>query len=146
VVALAGCQTREATEKSSEPTGQTEETGQAEQTGQAEGRAEVLAVEMTAKEFAFEPNALRLPPDRRVELTVQNTGTMEHSISIELPGGEAKLDENIPAGESKTLAFTTPAEPGEFVFYCPIEDHRDRGMEGRLTVARTEGQPPISQR
>ena len=36
------------------------------------------------------------------------------------------------AGESGTL--TVDLEPGEYEFYCPIDGHREQGMEGKIVV------------
>ena len=138
IFVLTGCPSPQATEPSA---GVPEEAA-----GQSEARTEVESIEMQAREYTFEPSVLRLPSNRQVELTFQNIGTMDHSLVIELPGGEVAFDENVAAGETRTISFTTPDQPGEFVFHCPIEGHRERGMEGRLIVTGPAEQPPVSQR
>jgi plastocyanin len=98
---------------------------------------QALQVHVIADDFEFEPNVLKLPAAIEVELTMENISTsMDHNLTIELPGGEVAFDENVEPGESATMTFTTPDVDGEFVFFCPFEDHREQGMEGRIVVAR----------
>jgi plastocyanin len=138
---LAGCRSREGTAPSEPRGGAPEETNDQSGTGR-----DAEHVEMRAKEYTFEPSVLRLEPNRQVELTFHNVGTMDHSLFIELPEGEVAFGEDVPAGETRTLSFTTPPRPGEFAFWCPIENHRESGMEGRLIVSGAEERPPVSQR
>ena len=43
------------------------------------------------------------------------------------------LEDEVEAGDSKTLTFTAPAA-GTYQVICAIETHFDAGMEGSLTV------------
>ena len=102
---------------------------------------EARQVQLIADDFEFDPDVLELPAGVEVELTMENVSTsLDHNLVIELPGGEISFDETVEPGDSATLTFTTPDADAELVFYCPFEDHRDRGMEGRIVVARVE--PP----
>jgi plastocyanin len=60
-----------------------------------------------------------------------NDGSMQHDLVIEGPGVEAASDV-IGSGESTTL--TVDLEPGTYVLYCSIGDHRAMGMEVTITV------------
>ena len=67
---------------------------------------------------------------------VMNNGQMMHNLEIEGQGIEAMLDEDLNPGESGTMEVDLV--PGEYVAYCPVADHRERGMEMTLTVTDTE--------
>jgi plastocyanin len=62
-------------------------------------------------------------------LTLQNDGGLRHSVSIDELGGQLIL---APGGS--TVEETIELEPGTYVYYCDIANHRERGMEGELTV------------
>ena len=38
------------------------------------------------------------------------------------------------AGDGDTDAKKVDLKPGKYVFYCDIQNHRQQGMEGTLTV------------
>ena len=51
---------------------------------------------------------------------------------MERDGNDIGGTEMIPPGESTT--FTVDLEPGEYVFYCSVGNHRAMGMEVTVTV------------
>jgi uncharacterized cupredoxin-like copper-binding protein len=91
-----------------------------------------------------------------VQFNVENEGDMSHSLAIErrvddddddnaTPTPEATpgmmdedlvWDETLDAGESGT--WIVRLEPGEYVLYCPIGNHRDEGMEIEITVEEND--------
>ncbi len=78
-----------------------------------------------------------LRPDRTagpVSFKVTNDGAVDHNLEVEAPEGEQELEQDLAPGESGTLTVDL-SKPGKFEFYCPVGDHRDRGMEGEITVA-----------
>lgn len=88
------------------------------------------AVQITATEFAFDPSEITIEAgSASFELT--NDGSAPHALEIEGNGVEEASD-TIDGGESTTLELEL-AE-GTYEIYCPVGDHRDRGMEGTLTV------------
>jgi uncharacterized cupredoxin-like copper-binding protein len=89
------------------------------------------AVELTAAEYAFDPSNLSLDAAGKVTFTVSNDGEETHALEVEGNGVEEET-ESIGPGESGTL--TVELEPGEYEFYCPIDGHKDEGMEGTLVV------------
>jgi len=64
------------------------------------------------------------------EITVVNDGGASHDLVVERDGNDVAGTDGIAPGESTTL--TVSLEPGEYVFYCSIGNHRAMGME--LTV------------
>ena len=67
-----------------------------------------------------------------LEFIVKNSGTIEHNLQIEGLGATGKFPKDLAPNE--TQRFTVKLEPGEYVFYCPVADHRSRGMETRVRV------------
>jgi plastocyanin len=102
-------------------------------TGAATGGGEDTAaqtVAVSATEFAFEPSDITVEPgSASFELT--NDGEFPHALEIEGNGVELASD-TIDAGASTTLE--AELEEGTYEIYCPVGDHRDRGMVGTLTV------------
>jgi plastocyanin len=87
-------------------------------------------VTVVATEFAFEPEDFRLPADTDVELTLDNTGVVEHDIVVEDLG-----DRELVYADASTSATETVNLPGgTYTYYCSIPGHRQAGMEGTLTV------------
>lgn len=63
---------------------------------------------------------------------VTNDGTMEHNIEVEGQGSEHVFPQNLQPGETQTMEVDL--QEGSYVVYCPVGDHRSRGMEVDLTV------------
>lgn len=97
------------------------------------GGAEVETLTATEVDFS-----ISLDEDTLVagdyEITVVNDGSASHNLVVERDGNAvAGTDGNIAPGATGT--FTVALEPGEYVFYCSIGNHRAMGME--LTVLVT---------
>ena len=68
---------------------------------------------------------------------VTNDGAAVHAHEVEGPTGEVETPELGP-GESADLAVDL-SESGEYELYCPVGDHRDRGMEATIAVGGSGG-------
>ena len=99
-------------------------------------------VELQASEFWFEPAWVTVKPGT-IRFVVHNIGEVRHVLTVEWEGGGG-ASIRIAPGQTKTLDVTLE-RPGSYVFFCPLETegegdgvivHRDKGMEGRLTVAQ----------
>ena len=103
-----------------------------------------LKVEFT--DFAFTPNAWAVPAGQEITLTVTNAGAVIHEFVIMKLGttvGDDFGDEDedniyweveAEAGQTLTITFTAPTEPGEYQIVCGTEGHFVAGMVGSLTV------------
>ena len=69
----------------------------------------------------------------KVSFEVTNDGQKVHSLEVEGSGVEAELEPELAPGESGTLTADV-SKPGTYELYCPVDDHKDLGMEGTLTV------------
>jgi plastocyanin len=105
-------------------------TGATGATGAAGGGADTLAVSLT--EYALDP-ANPTVDAGTLAIEVSNDGEIVHNLEVEGPAGEAELEEDLQPGDSDTLEVDL-SEPGTYVWYCPVANHRDLGMEGEITV------------
>jgi plastocyanin len=66
------------------------------------------------------------------DVQVVNEGGATHDLVVERDGEDVAASDPIGPGESTTLTVTL--EPGEYVFYCSIGNHRAMGMEMTVEV------------
>jgi plastocyanin len=95
------------------------------------GAAGGESVALTATEYKFDPADVTVDAAGKVTFTVTNDGQETHALEVEGDDVEEETD-SIAAGDSGTL--TVDLEPGEYELYCPIDGHREQGMEGKLVV------------
>jgi plastocyanin len=79
--------------------------------------------------ISWEPGSLSAPAGS-VTIKLVNESSVPHAVEVEGNGVEEE-SETITAGETE---LTVDLEAGEYVFYCPVGQHRQNGMEGTLTV------------
>ena len=97
--------------------------------GAGAGGGEV--VEVSLSEFALTPASFSLEPGSYT-FHVVNDGSVVHALEVEGPLGEVETADLAP-GESADLDVDL-SEPGDYEIYCPVNDHKDKGMEGTITV------------
>lgn len=100
----------------------------------AAGRRGHRRVTVVAENMDYDPGAIPARPGQRLTITLINNGNHPHNIEFELIGGEVMFQQAVPPGQSRTLTFTVPTQSGRYIYYCPIANHRKRGMEGHLIV------------
>ena len=66
-----------------------------------------------------------------VTIKFNNPASVPHAVEIEGNGVE-KAGDVVTGGDT---SFTVDLKAGEYTYYCPVGDHRDAGMEGKLTVS-----------
>jgi len=88
-------------------------------------------VAVSLSEFAIDmPDSLPAGP---TTFTVTNDGTIEHSFEIEGQGIEQRLERHLMPGESMDLQVDLA--PGTYEVYCPVDGHKEQGMERDVTVS-----------
>jgi uncharacterized cupredoxin-like copper-binding protein len=97
-------------------------------------------------DFAFNPNEFTVPAGEEITLNVTHNGTMEHDFIIMKYATDAgeKFDEEDKAniywevalqpGDSETIVFTAPEQPGTYQVICGMPGHLQSGMIGKLIV------------
>lgn len=109
--------------------------------GQASTNLEVDMVE-----FMYNPDAYTVPAGQEITIELKNSGAIVHDFVIMKLGTQVSMpfDDNdkdnvyweheVGAGQSDTVTFTAPSEPGEYQVVCGIPGHMEAGMIGTLTV------------
>lgn len=104
----------------------TEESAPAEA---PEGESESISV--TAVDFDFELDTTELAAGE-YEVELLNEGGASHDLRFERDGEDVAGTEVIQPGQTATTTVTL--EPGEYVIYCSVGNHREMGMEKTVTV------------
>jgi plastocyanin len=66
------------------------------------------------------------------DIQVVNGGHATHDLAVEQNGTKVAATQSIPPGGSASLTLTL--QPGSYLFYCSIGNHRVMGMEVTVTV------------
>ena len=91
-----------------------------------------VTLQATEVDFAIELPQTELAAGSYT-IEVANEGDATHDLVIEDAGGnEVAASEVIAPGQSGTVEVSL--QPGEYVFYCSIGNHREMGMEVAVTV------------
>jgi uncharacterized cupredoxin-like copper-binding protein len=65
-----------------------------------------------------------------------NSGSTTHALEIEGRGVEEET-KDLGAGQSAELKVSLKG--GKYEIYCPVDGHREQGMEGTVTVKGDSG-------
>jgi uncharacterized cupredoxin-like copper-binding protein len=116
-------------------------------------------VTVKGSEFKFDPNNFSWKVNQPVQVTFQNSGTVDHELDLSaMPAKDVKVDlsqaGSIPAsaqstaqqdasagkvflyaapGKQATATFT-PTKAGAYQFACNLPGHKEAGMVGTATV------------
>ncbi|MEX2102945.1 MAG: cupredoxin domain-containing protein [Gaiellaceae bacterium] len=107
-----------------------DESGDGATTAAASASGETI--EVSATEFAFDPPTIQLDQAGEYTFRLTNDGGALHALEIEGAGIEEATTDSIGPGE--TAEITVELQEGEYEIYCPVDGHRDMGMEGTLVV------------
>ncbi len=105
-------------------------------------------IKVAFTDFHFTPDSFTVPAGKEITITAKNDGAVQHEFVIFKLGKTAgdkfgdEDEENIYwevevlPGETQTVTFTAPTEPGEYYLTCGIEGHLEAGMNGKLIVVK----------
>lgn len=106
-------------------------------------------------DFTYSPASLAVSAGQDVSITFVNEASVEHTFNILKMGAELEhlLEEEdaehreeemheqvflemheVGPGNSGSMTFTAPSEPGEYIIFCSIPGHYDAGLSGVLKV------------
>jgi uncharacterized cupredoxin-like copper-binding protein len=66
----------------------------------------------------------------KVTVVMDNPSSTPHAVEVEGKG----VEEETKTLTQGTAKVTVDLKPGKYEFYCPVDGHRQAGMEGTLTV------------
>lgn len=90
------------------------------------------AVTLTETEFKISPASKTAATGAKITITVKNSGTTAHALTVETPSGPVSTSDIAPGGSATITVNASKA--GHYTFFCPIDGHRKLGMEGVLIV------------
>jgi plastocyanin len=77
----------------------------------------------------FDKTSLSAKPGK-VTITMDNPSSVPHAVEVEGNG----VEEETKTLTKGTADVTVDLKAGKYEFYCPVDGHRQSGMEGTLTV------------
>jgi plastocyanin len=77
----------------------------------------------------FDKTELRAKPGK-VTILMENPSDVPHAVEVEGSGVEKASDTVTGANADVTVDL----KAGKYEFYCPVDGHKEAGMEGTLTV------------
>ena len=84
----------------------------------------------TDNSFLYSPVTLTTKVSQTINMTLENSGALEHTFLIDELGVTSGT---IAAGQTGAFRFT-PDQAGTYTFYCNVPGHKEGGMIGTLTV------------
>ena len=88
------------------------------------------AFNVTLNEYGINMPATAEPG--KTAFVVKNEGKQSHSFEVVGKGTDQKFHTNVPPNETKVLHVTL--KKGNYTVFCPVDGHRGKGMEQKLTV------------
>jgi uncharacterized cupredoxin-like copper-binding protein len=107
-------------------------------------------INFTMTDFAFSPGEFTIPAGEEITLHINHNGTVEHNFIVMKYGTDAgeMFDEedqdnvswemDLQPGDSKTVVFTAPDQPGTYQILCGMPGHLQSGMVGKLIVTEKQ--------
>jgi uncharacterized cupredoxin-like copper-binding protein len=107
-------------------------------------------IDVTLAEFMFTPSEFTIPAGQEIAINATNNGAVIHEFVIMKLGtsvGDNFDDEDevniyweveVESGQSASMTFTAPSEPGVYEVVCGTAGHYMAGMAGKLNVVASE--------
>ncbi len=89
-------------------------------------------IQVKESEYKLTPSSFTVSKPGKVTFEVTNAGQTDHALEVEGNGVEEET-ETISPGSSAKLTVDL-SKNGTYEVYCPVDGHRDMGMEAKLVV------------
>jgi plastocyanin len=91
------------------------------------------SLKLSASKTALKFNKKTLRAEHgKVTITMSNPSSIKHAIAVE---GRGIDKDGKTVGKGKTSRVTVTLKKGTYTFYCPVGNHEDAGMKGKLIVS-----------
>ena len=105
------------------------DTGGASSGGGGGGATKLKLTADPGGALKFDKTELTAKPGK-VTITMDNPSDVPHAVEVEGQG----VEEETKTLTKGTADVTVDLKAGKYEFYCPVDGHRESGMEGTLTV------------
>jgi plastocyanin len=105
------------------------DTGEATTGGGGGGATKLKLTADAGGALKFDKTELTAKPGK-VTITMDNPSDVPHAVEVEGKG----VEEETKTVTGGTADVTVDLKAGKYEFYCPVDGHKDAGMEGTLTV------------
>jgi uncharacterized cupredoxin-like copper-binding protein len=106
----------------------------------AVGGAVVKTITIHEKEFSLTPSSITVSTAGTYVFKAVNDGSVNHALEIEGHGVKQRTAEIFPRNSADLKV--TLSKPGKYALYCPIDGHRQQGMQATLTFGSRTGTTP----
>jgi plastocyanin len=105
------------------------DTGEASSGGGGGGATKLKLTADPDGGLTFDKTELTAKPGK-VTITMDNPSDVPHAVEVEGNG----VEEETKTLTKGTADVTVDLKAGKYEFYCPVDGHKEAGMEGTLTV------------
>jgi plastocyanin len=131
---LAGCASSQTASPAAAPTSaKAAPTASAATSSSAAASSSGTEVKVTMTEFALQLSQQSFSPGTYT-FTADNAGKFPHTITIKGPGVENQSAGG-PLQGGQSGALTVDLQPGTYEIWCPVGEHKAKGMDTTITVA-----------
>ncbi len=92
----------------------------------------VARVDVSLTDYRLSPGNPRVARPGVIAFVATNDGQTAHALAVDGPAGEVSTETLAPGGQA-SIVVRLP--PGTYKWLCPLADHEQRGMVGRIRVA-----------
>jgi plastocyanin len=96
----------------------------------------VKTIQVKETEFTLNPSEITLDKPGTYVFKAVNPGNTAHALEVEGQGIEEETEE-IQPGQDAELKVKLAA--GTYELYCPVDGHKEEGMEGKVIVKEGSG-------
>ncbi len=96
----------------------------------------VKTIEVKETEFRLKPAKITLEKPGTYVFKAVNSGDTVHALEVEGQGIEEKTKEIQPA---QSAELKVKLDAGTYELYCPVDGHKEEGMEGKVIVKGGSG-------
>jgi plastocyanin len=101
----------------------------------ASGGGKTIQIKET--DYKLAPAKVNIASTGSVTFEASNDGQVDHALEVEGNGVEEKTGTISPGSSAKVTVDLS--KPGTYEVYCPVDNHRQMGMEATLVVGGASG-------